>query len=359
MKLIVFGLSVTSSWGNGHATTYRALLREFVALGHEVLFLERNQPWYAAHRDLKQAPYRIEIYETLFDVQQRFGDEIASADAVIIGSYVPEGIALAEWVLSTAQGLRAFYDIDTPVTIAALESGSCAYLTPGLIEAFDLYLSFCGGPLLDRLHRGHGARNVAPLHCSADPERYFLETTPPRWSMGYLGTYSEDRQSALERLLLEPARRLSDQTFAVAGPLYPPEINWPENVTRIEHLGPDAHRAFYAQQRFTLSVTRGAMVSAGYSPSVRLFEAAACAVPVITDRWDGIENFFEPESEILIADSTDEILSILRDTSPDESAAIGLRARERVLREHTAAHRAAELERLLQATAKPAREVAL
>ena len=135
--------------------------------------------------------------------------------------------------------------------------------------------------------------------------------------------------------------------FVVAGPQYPKDITWPKNVDRIEHLGPTDHRLFYSQQRFTLNLTRAAMIKAGYSPSVRLFEAAACGVPIISDRWPGIETFFVPGKEILLAKGAEEVIGILNEYSEEESAEIGRRARERVLLAHTGSHRARELEEII------------
>jgi spore maturation protein CgeB len=357
MKIVVLGLSITSSWGNGHATTYRGLVRELARQGHNVWFLERNKPWYAQHRDLNHVPgCEIYLYESIFELRERFGDTIEDADAVIVGSYVPEGIAVGEWVTCIASGVTAFYDIDTPVTVEALRGNVCAYLTEELVGAYDLYLSFTGGPMLESLERIYGARHTAPLYCSVDPELYFPEDVERRWELGYLGTYAADRQSALEELLLELAKEIEDR-FVVAGPQYPKTIAWPQNVDRIQHLAPAAHRLFYSQQRFTLNLTRAAMITAGYSPSVRLFEAAACGVPIISDRWLGIETFFVPGEEILLADRAAEVTAMLRQYSEDESLEIGRRARKRVLLAHTAAHRAHEFEELIQRVAKSKRGV--
>jgi spore maturation protein CgeB len=345
VRLVFLGLSITSSWGNGHATNYRGLLRALDERGHEVLFLERDMPWYAAERDLASPPFgRVELYESIEELSERFSDDVAGADAVVIGSYVPEGIAVAEWVLATAMGTTVFYDIDTPVTLDRLDRGDREYLAPELVPRFDLYLSFTGGPTLDRLESSWGARRARAFYCIADPSLYFPEEARRRWEIGYLGTYSTDRQRALEWLLLEPARRLPDQRFAVAGPQYPAEVEWPGNVERIEHLPPSEHRAFYTAQAFTLSVTRRDMVRAGWSPSVRLFEAAACAVPVISDPWPGLESFFIPGREILVARTTTDVLDLLAKTDEDERRAIGARARQRILNEHTASQRAEELE---------------
>ena len=201
MKIIVLGLSLGSSWGNGHATTYRALLG---ALGrrHDILFLEREQPWYAANRDLPEPDFcRLAFYESLGDLNTHRA-EIAEADAVILGSYVPEGVAVAERIAPWVRGAFCFYDIDTPVTLAKLNGGDFEYISPEVIPLFDIYFSFTGGPTLARLRREYGARAAAALYCSVDEQRYHPVVTARRWDLGYLGTYSPDRQPALERLLL-------------------------------------------------------------------------------------------------------------------------------------------------------------
>ena len=349
MKIVLIGLSITSSWGNGHATTYRGLVRELAARGHEVLFLEHDKPWYAAHRDLPRPPYsETHLYGSMEELQRRFAGPVARADAVIVGSFVPEGIAVGEWVTRQASGITAFYDIDTPVTLAQLSAQTCEYLSPELIPRYALYLSFTGGPTLGWIESEYGSPAARALYCSFDPELYYPEPVDePGWALGYLGTYSEDRQPTLERLLLEPARALPDARLVVAGPQYPASVRWPANVDRAEHLPPADHRRFYNAQRFTLNVTRAAMIRAGYSPSVRLFEAAACGVPIISDRWAGMEEFFVPGEEILLADDAAEVIDILQGINPDAARALGARARARVLAHHTAAHRAAELEGLI------------
>jgi spore maturation protein CgeB len=349
LDIVIFGLSITSAWGNGHATTYRALARALCERGHRVRFFERDQPWYAANRDLSDPPYaETHLYSSLEDLEAPFGGGIR-ADLVIIGSYVPEGVRLAEWALERAAGLTAFYDIDTPVTLASLERGACSYLTPDSIPRFDLYLSFAGGPALERLRVRYGARRVRPLYCSVDPHHYHPTGAAHRYDLGFVGTYSADRQPALEHLLVEPARRHPAGRFSVAGSQYPSALEWPANVERVEHLPPHAHRDFYNGQRFTLNVTRADMVANGYSPSVRLFEAAACGVPIITDEWPGLREFFAPGAEILVARSADDVLHYLRDIGEKQRRSIADQARERVLAAHTARHRAIELEQCVRA----------
>ncbi len=350
MKIVILGLSLTSSWGNGHATTFRGLVRGLSARGHDVLFLERDLPWYAENRDLPHPPWgRTVLYADKAELQ-RYAGEVQSADAVIVGSYVPDGIAVGQWVQRTARGLRAFYDIDTPVTLAAVDRGACEYLLPALIPQYDLYLSFAGGPTLTRLENQYGSPCARPLYCSVDPALYFPEDVPPEYDLGYMGTYSADRQPPLETLLLEPARRWPEGRFAVAGPQYPDDIWWPANVSRTEHLPPEQHRAFYSAQKFTLNITRADMVAMGYAPSVRLFEAAACGVLIISDAWEGLGTFFQIGTEILTAQSPEDVLAILQETPDAVRNLIAAQARARVLEAHTAAHRAAELESYLQTT---------
>jgi spore maturation protein CgeB len=352
MKLVVLGLSLSSSWGNGHATTYRALLKAFAGRGHDILFLERDVPWYAANRDFPTCDWcRLELYPNL-GALDRWQEEIASADAVIVGSYVPEGVELARFVQRTARGVTAFYDIDTPVTLAKLERGDFEYLSPEVIPGYDLYLSFTGGPTLRRLEQRYGSPAARAFYCSVDPEAYQPLDIPMKWDLSYLGTYSDDRQPTLERLLLEPARRLPHLNFVVAGPQYPPTIDWPANVERIEHCPPADHARFYSGSRFTLNVTRADMIAAGWSPSVRLFEAAACGVPVISDRWQGIDDLLEPGREIILADGSEGVIGALT-RSGAEAQAMGRAARARILAAHTAEHRARELETFLTGAKVP------
>ncbi len=346
MRLVFLGLSLSSSWGNGHATTYRALLRALHGRGHEVLFLEREQPWYASHRDLPAPDFcGLSFYQSLAELD-RHGHDLARADAVIIGSYVPEGAAVIDRIVPRVRALACFYDIDTPVTMQALSQGGAAYLRPEQIRLFDLYLSFTGGPTLRVLERDYGARLARPLYCAVDPEQHRPSAVARQWDLGYLGTYSPDRQPALERLLIEPARRRPELRFVVAGPQYPDAIEWPENVERIDHLAPSDHAAFYASQAWTLNVTRADMRRRGYSPSVRLFEAGACGTPIISDPWPGLDELFLPGRDILIAHKADDVLDAL-DLPSDRRLAVARAGRARTLGRHTAETRARELEGFL------------
>jgi spore maturation protein CgeB len=352
MRIVFLGLSVTSSWGNGHATTYRALMKGLARRGHDVLFLERDVPWYAEHRDQRFPPHgRTVLYRDLEDLRARATRDVRDADLVVLGSYVPDGVAVGEWVVRTARGVKAFYDIDTPVTIAKLERGDEEYLSRRLVPRFDLYLSFTGGPVLQRLERTFHAERAVPLYCSVDPDQYRPLGEPDSWDLGYLGTYAEERQATLGHMLIEPARRWPHGRFVVAGAQYPRSITWPRNVERRDHVPPTDHPAFYSRQRYALNVTRPEMVETGYAPSVRLFEAAACATPVISDWWQGLDTFFRPGAEILVAGGPIDVLALLRDVPEEDRRAIGDAARRRVLAEHTSERRAQELEEYVRPAA--------
>ena len=354
MKLVVLGLSLGSSWGNGHATTFRALLKAYAARGHEVVFLEREVPWYAgAHRDLVDPDWCRLNYYTDLDHLADWRGEIAAADAVIVGSYVPDGVAVGQLVQDWAQGVVAFYDIDTPVTLAKLERGDFEYLSPAVIPGYNVYLSFTGGPTLRHLEQHYGSPMARALYCSVDADAYVPLDVAKKWDLTYLGTYSDDRQPTLERLLLYVARAAPQRRFAVAGPQYPDTINWPDNVERIEHLPPAEHAAFYSASRATLNVTRADMIAAGWSPSVRIFEAAACGTPIISDRWDGLNEILGDGREIVLVDTCADMLAALARRDLEQ---IGQAGRQRVLDEHTAAHRAEELERHLEEAAEHARD---
>ncbi|MFP4089303.1 MAG: glycosyltransferase [Cyclobacteriaceae bacterium] len=343
-KITFLGLSITSSWGNGHATTFRSLIKGLHQEGHDIHFLERDVPWYANHRDFSEFPYcKIHLYEDLEKLKENHLQLVESSDVVIVGSYVPDGVAVGQWVQQSAAGIKAFYDIDTPVTLEKLYNEDYEYLHPDLIPGYDIYLSFTGGKTLDRLQNNYGSPRAEALYCSVDTDLYYPEEQPPIWDLGYLGTYSPDRQPTLDKLLISAALKLPNQRFIIAGPQYPKDIQWPVNVERSEHLPPEKHKRFYNQQRFTLNVTREAMIEAGYAPSVRLFEAAACATPIISDYWEGLDSIFEFNKEILIARSSEEAVSFLLEIDEQQRHTIGRQAREKILQSHSYRQRARQL----------------
>lgn len=351
MKLVIFGLTVSSSWGNGHATLWRGLCTALARRGHEVVFFERDVSYYAAHRDLTTLPGgHLVLYpdwDTVAPVARR---EVAHADVAMVTSYCPDGVPAAELVAAVPT-LGVFYDLDTPVTLDRLDRGDrVPYLGARGLADFDLVLSFTGGRALDALRDRLGARRVAPLYGSVDPAVHCPMSAAPQYlaDLSYLGTYAADRQAALERLLLEPARRRPSGRFVIGGAQYPDEFPWTPNIYFVRHLPPAEHPRFFASSRLTLNVTRAAMAEMGFCPSGRLFEAAACGTPIVSDDWDGLDTFFARGEEILVAESAADVLDAL-DLGDDRLRRIGRAARERVLEAHTADHRAAELEALLDA----------
>lgn len=353
MKIVVFGLSVSSAWGNGHATLWRGLIGALHALGHDVVFFEKNAPYYAQHRDIYELKGRSElvIYDDFDEAETRATTELRSADAAIVTSYCPDAQRASALVLCQSRIARVFYDLDTPVTLDRLKTGQRVSYVPeeGLSE-FDLVLSYTGGPAIDALRHRLGARRVVPLYGSVDPRRHAPAKPRSEWraACSYLGTYALDRQSALERLFLAPARLRPSKKFILGGSLYPDDFGWAPNIWYAAHVSPFDHAAFYASSPITVSVTRGPMAEMGFCPSGRLFEAAACGTPVLSDSWSGLREFFEPGSEILVAHTTEEALDAI-ELPRDELSRLGRRARERALDEHTAMHRARELVSHLEA----------
>jgi spore maturation protein CgeB len=346
---VVFGLSITSSWGNGHATSYRGLVKALWARGNTVLFLERDQPWYAANRDEPTPPGALTVvYQSLEELKAKYEAAVRDARCVIVGSFVPDGIALGEWVVAVARGATAFYDIDTPLTLMKLDAGEARYISRDLIPCYDCYLSFTGGPTLRRIEIQYGAPMARALYCSVDPEHYRPCASESKWDLAYLGTYSEDRQPAVQSLLVESARCWPDGRFAIFGPGFPDTNVRPHNIDFQTHLSPREHPAFYGAQRFTLNVTRSAMKAAGFSPSVRLFEAAACGTPIISDWWEGLDSLLSIGAQVLVANDSESVLRYLHDLPEAKRIALGEAARRRILAEHTPHHRAIQLERYLR-----------
>jgi len=347
MKIVVFGLSITSAWGNGHATTFRALLGALHRRGHDIVFYEKDVKWYASNRDLPAPPYcRLRLYQNWSEIRTEVRRELSDATVGLVGSYFPDGIAVIDELLDTPKAVKAFYDIDTPITIARLRrQNQTEYLKASQIPGFDVYFSFTGGPMLREIEQRFGARATIPLYCSFDPRQYRRFRVNKRFAcdLSYMGTYAPDRQAKLEELALRPAEKLPEKRFIIAGPQYPKDIQWPKNVRRIVHLNPRWHARFYSSSRLTLNVTRREMVIAGYSPSVRLFEAAASGAAIVSDNWPGLETFFKPGREILLPVDAHDVLRYLA-LEDGELRRMGEAAQHRVLAEHTSEVRAQQFE---------------
>lgn len=352
MRFVIFGLTVTSSWGNGHATLWRSLLKAMSRRGHKVTFYEKNVSYYADTRDgwVPPAGTMLRLYNSLRDVAHDVSRDLDSADVAICTSYCPDGLDASRMILSSRAGVKAFYDLDTPVTLKALQDDEVVpYLPAEGLGGFDLVLSYTGGRALDELQLRLGAKLVAPLYGCVDPEVH-CPVAPMqefRGALSYLGTYAQDRQRTLEELFVRPAGLLSGERFVIAGAQYPDNFPWRENIFFVRHLSPSLHSALFCSSRATLNITRASMSEYGYCPSGRLFEAAACRAAIVSDWWEGLDSFFTPDREILRADSAEDVLRALS-LSDVELHEMGSAARLRVLECHTANRRVAELEKICE-----------
>ncbi|MFL6305059.1 MAG: glycosyltransferase [Candidatus Sulfotelmatobacter sp.] len=352
MHFVVFGLSISSSWGNGHATLWRGMLKAMVERGHTVSFYEKNVPYYASTRDGWHCPagVTLRLYDTLEEVRSMAMREFASADVALWTSYCPEGAPVSQMILNSSAAIKAFYDLDTPVTLSALRSGATVeYLPPEGLAGFDLVLSYTGGRALQELESRLGAGRVVPLYGSFDPETHYPVAAMDefRGALGYLGTFAADRQRAVEELFVRPASRMPEQRFVLGGAQYPENFPWTNNIFFVRHLPPSLHPAFFCSGRATLNVTRSSMAEYGYCPSGRLFEAAACGAAILSDWWEGVDIFFTLGEEILRVDSASDVIDALG-LSDKELRRIGDAARQRALEQHTAASRIAELESICE-----------
>lgn len=357
MKIVIFGLSVSSAWGNGHATLWRGLLRALHTQGHSAEFFERDTAYYSAHRDATSFPFvNLHIYGDWTQALREAREAVRHADVAIVTSYCPDGVAASELLFAEKPARTIFYDMDTPVTLNRLERGeSVPYLPPQGLRDFDLTLSYTGGEALERLRRRLQARRAATLYGWVNPQEYFRVEVASNFAsdLSYLGTYSDDRQKALEELLMIPAAELLERNFVIGGAMYPNPEQWPKNVRHFAHVGPRDHRAFYSSSPLTLNITRASMAGMGYCPSGRLFEAAACGTAVLSDWWTGLDTFFEPGKEILIAESSSSAIEAIK-REKGLLRAMGDRAKERTLDCHTADIRARRLIELIEQPADDA-----
>lgn len=349
MKIVIFGLTISSSWGNGHATLWRGLLKALGRRGHSATFFERDVPYYASTRDLWELPFgKLRLYREFADIAGEAARDLCHADLAIVTSYCPDAVQATRLLQSSRVNLKAFYDLDTPVTLDRIRAGEAVfYLPPDGLLSFDLVLSYTGGRALDELQEKLGARRVFPLYGSVDPDAHCRVTAREefRADLSYLGTYAPDRQAALERFMVEPARLLPQRRFLIGGAQYPSGFPWTSNIWFVRHTPPALHPAFFSSCRATLNITRRAMSEYGSCPSGRLFEAAACGAPILSDGWEGLEDFFEPGCELLVVHQPADVAGAL-ERSDEELRTMAERARQRALDEHTADHRVRTLEEI-------------
>jgi spore maturation protein CgeB len=346
MKLIVFGLSVSSAWGNGRATLWRGLIRALAAKGHSVTFYERDTDYQALHRDGFDLPNgKLIVYSDFDEIRSSAAAALQMADVGMVTSNCPDALAASQLVLGSAVETRAFYELDTPITLSRLTRGEhVAYIGERGLRDFDIVLSYTGGPALQQLQHMLGARRVAPLYGAVDPQMHQAKAPNPQYQadLAYLGRYSPERLAVLEELFLAPARERPDLTFAIGGSQYPSDFAWAPNIKYLWDVPPSERAAYDCSARMNLNVRRGPMAALGFCPSGRLFEVAASGTPLISDGWPGLSQFYEPGYDLIVAQSKEDVLDAL-DLSDAELRAMSQRARERTLSEHSFARRAEQL----------------
>lgn len=346
LDLVIVGRSILSSHSNPMAELYRGLINELAHRGHRTTYLEPYDFAGIAHRDMLRSPYcEVWTYGDVDTLIDEYLPAIQSADLVLLASGVPETDRIAQWIAQEARGITIYYDTDLARTSANLaQSTDCTFcLSAQTLGCFHLYLSTTGGPALAGLAENYGLHCARPLYESIDPFSYYRMDIEKSYDLGFIGNFKEERQHKLEELLLGPARTTPNRQFVLAGGSYPEDQKWPQNLTYLEHLPGTNHVDFYNRQACTLIVGRKDRSVLGYTPSRSLLAAAACGVPVLTENWDGIEHFFETGRELYCVSQSQEVLDVLYGTDEYTRLKLGSCARERVLAEHTTAHRAQQL----------------
>jgi spore maturation protein CgeB len=354
-RIVVLGHALSQLSGNAHADAYRTLLAALAGRGHDILFLERNDVVAEARRDAI-GWCNLQFYDSVAGLDV-WRPRLADADLVMLDPDVPEGIAVARLAFAARGGMTALFDIDTPRTLARLAAGGDENFAPDLVPQFDLYLASTGGAVpraLEKTWRASAARALFP---SADPTPRADKDddgaeSAPRWDLGYLGDFAPESQPLLERLLIEPARRMPARRFVVAGAGWPTETRWPANVDVIAQPAAPDRAAFDARLRWSLVLARPDHAAAGWTPGARLFEAAAHGVAIISDPWRGLAPLFTPGTDIVVAASADDVIRAIG-RADGFRAAIARAGRARVRIAHTPAHRAAQLQSYVAEALRP------
>ncbi|OAV44481.1 glycosyltransferase [Lewinella sp. 4G2] len=346
LDLVIIGRSILSSVDNPSAGLYRGLINELAQHGHRTIFLEYAEPNIVQFRDMLRSPYcEVWTYASLSHLKDQYTLLIRSADIVMMGSGVQDAEDIAVWISEESRGKSIYYDTDLSRTVASLSAaqkmGDC--LSCRTIVNFNLYLSTTGGPALDKLARENGLKCARPLYESIDPFDFYRTDATKTYELGFIGNYKEDRKETLGALLFEPAEYTPARNFALAGSGYPERSHWPSNLTYLEHLPASNLVDFYNRQLCTLVISRADRQEMGYTPTRRLLAAAACGVPVLTRHWEGLSSFLEPDREIYTVEDRQSVLDVLYGTDEGRRRKMGTKARERILGEHTIAHRAQEL----------------
>lgn len=358
LSIAFFGSSLVSAYWNGAATYYRGMLRALAARGHRITFYEPDAYDRQRHRDMDDPPWaRVVVYSAEGDEDVcRMLEEARAADVVVKASGVGVFDRLLERAAPDLRGSSTrviFWDVDAPATLDRVQRDPADPFLE-LIPCYDLVLTYGGGEPVSRAYRRLGARDCVPVYNALDPETHYPVGPDERFTglVGFLGNRLPDREARVEEFFLRAAA-LSEGRFVLGG------AGWgdkpvPPNVARVGHVYTRDHNAFHASTRAVLNISRESMARYGFSPATRVFEAAGAGACIITDAWEGIELFLEPGAEVLVARDGAEVAAHAAALTPERAREIGLRARRRILAEHTYAHRAAQVERLLEARAPAA-----
>jgi len=352
LDIAFFGSSLVSAYWNGAATYYRGIVKALAARGHRITFYEPDAYERQQHRDMADPDWATVVVYSGTDEADvyRMLDRARRADVIVKASGVGVWDALLEReVLSVRKngGVAVFWDVDAPATLDRLRSNPDDPFRQ-LVPRYDLVCTYGGGPPVVRGYRGFGARRCAPIYNALDPSTHHPVPPDPRWGadLSLLANRLPDREARIEEFFFRPARALPDRRFLLGG------NGWqghdvPPNVKTVGHVYTADHNTFNASALAVLNVARDSMASCGYSPATRVFEAAGAAACLITDAWEGIELFLEPGREVLVARDGEDVARHLRELTPERARALGEAAKRRVLREHTYAQRAREVETLL------------
>jgi spore maturation protein CgeB len=350
LKIAFYGSSLVSAYWNGAATYYRGIIKELNRLGHDITFYEPDAYERQQHRDIPDPEWaRVVVYNNDEASALAVLKEAANADVVIKASGVGVFDELLEAeVLKQRKDnqLIIFWDVDAPATLERMDQNSADPFRQ-LVPQYDLILTYGGGqPVIDA-YTAFGAKQCFPVYNALDPETHHPVAEDERFScdLAFLGNRLPDREARVEEFFLKAAASLPGQRFAIGGSGWGDKA-MPANVNYIGHVYTKDHNAFNCTAKAVLNISRDSMAKMGFSPATRVFEAAGAGACIITDHWEGIDVFFEPGKEILVAENGDEVASILSGLSPEAAKAIGDAAYQRVLKDHTYAHRARQADKL-------------
>lgn len=343
LDFVFIGRSILSSYGNPRAELYRALVGELAHRGHRTIFLEKETKLGSAHRDMLRSPYcEVWTYRDADQLLDEYVSLLHGADVVLLGDGVAGASRIAGWIATEARCVKIYYDTDLARTFDSLcaDKPDHECLQAHNIPDFDLYLSTTGGAALQRIRAEYDCPNVQPLYECIDPYFYYRTDEPKQYDLGFIGNYNVNRGQQLDKMMLQPAQRTPNRSFILAGGDYPTDLGWPTNLRYLEHLPETSHVSFYNRLNCTLVLARPDRSALGHTPSKRLLAAAACGVPILSDHWVGLEEFFEPNRELYVVEDCHSVLESLYQTQQMDRVKLGNRARQRVLAEHSTRRRA-------------------